>query len=280
VSVDPDIDFSQSKESLVKYGDSHVLSQDEAIRPQHSVGQPAIGIPGALSNRPPDTPIAAPIQQTPAATQSPITAPAPPFPVEKEEKREKPELAVPDTHRTTNYNIDRTVQFLEHPRWKLQAINLAVLINNPSGNPLPAERLRSVKTLVESAIGAGEHRRVKVIDLPFVEEGAAVGEANPPWWRQRWMTAVERNALMALAGLLVLVGGVLPLLRRIGAHTTAGQSPTLGGAHPHESGGGAILRRSEPALSPPAGPRKAIVIETETVRALVANDPARTAQVI
>lgn len=274
VSVDADIDFSQSKESLVKYGDSHVLSQDEAIRPQHSVGQQAIGIPGALSNRPPETPIAAPTKQTPAPSITP--APAGPVPPEKEEKLEKTEPAVPDTHRTTNYNLDRTVQFLEHPPWKLRAINLAVLINNPSGNPIPAERLESVKTLVGSAIGAGESRHVTVTDLPFAEEGAAAGEANPPWWRQRWMTTVERNGLMALAGLLVLVGGVLPLLRRIGAHAAAGRLPAFSSGGDGET----IVPRSEPALGPLAGSHNAIVIEAETVRALVANDPARTARVI
>ena len=55
VSSDADVDFSQSKESLVKYGDSHVLSQDETIRIRGADDQP-IGIPGALSNRKPETP--------------------------------------------------------------------------------------------------------------------------------------------------------------------------------------------------------------------------------
>src|ERR1700681_4410941 len=73
------------------------------------------------------------------------------------------------------YNIDRTVQYLEHPSWKLRGLNIAVLINNPSGKPISAERIQSVSTLVGSAIGVGENRRVSVVDLPFAEEGAAAG---------------------------------------------------------------------------------------------------------
>jgi flagellar M-ring protein FliF len=49
VSVDADNDFSQLKESLVKYGDSHLLSQDETIHSRSPNGEQAIGIPGALS---------------------------------------------------------------------------------------------------------------------------------------------------------------------------------------------------------------------------------------
>ena len=42
-----------SQESSLRYGDSHVLSQDEAIHPRPANAEQAIGIPGASSNRPP-----------------------------------------------------------------------------------------------------------------------------------------------------------------------------------------------------------------------------------
>ena len=261
VSADADIDFSQSKESLVKYGDSHVLSQDEAIHPRPPNGEQAIGIPGALSNRRPETPTA------PASTQSrqspAATAPQPPAPPAPEtpDKPEPAQPPPPDSHRTTNFNIDRTVQYLEHPSWRLRAINIAVLINNPSSNPIPAERIQSVNTLVGSAIGIGENRRVTVVDLPFAEEGVPAREANPPWWKQRWMTTVEQNALLALAGLLVLLGGVLPLLRRTmnRAEAASQMAPFAGplSRHPRSDD---MQRRPEPALSPLSASGNALVI--------------------
>jgi flagellar biosynthesis/type III secretory pathway M-ring protein FliF/YscJ len=169
------------------------------------------------------------------------------------------------------------VQYLEHPSWKLRALNIAVLINNPSGKPIPAERVQSVSTLVTSAIGVGENRHVSVVDLPFAEEGAAAGEPTPPWWRQRWMTAMEQNALLALAGLLVLFGGVFPLLRRV-ASVSADSATSVGAPARYATSNGLPVQ-PEP-MPARLGPSVALGIEAETVRTLVANDPLRTAQVI
>ena len=152
-----------------------------------------------------------------------------------------------------------------------------MLVNNPSGKPIPAERIQSVETLVSSAIGAGESRRVTVVDLPFAEEGAAVGEPAAPWWKQRWMAAVEQNALLALAGLLVLFGGVFPLLRRIAAgHASIKNAAAEAAVAP----GDRVRARPEPGLTIPFAAPDLQAIGTDNVRALAAGDPARTAQII
>ena len=275
VSADADIDFAHWQESSVKYGDSHVLSQDEAIHSHAANAESPIGIPGALSNRPPDTPT---VSATPPTAQA---SPAPPAPVPTAANAPaRPEASPPppDTHRTTNYDIDRTVQSLEHPSWRLRAINIDVLINNPSRNPIPAARLQSIDKLVSSAIGAGENHHVTVVDLPFADQGSAVGEVNPPWWRQNWMGNVTQNALLVLAGLLVLIGGVLPLLRHMRVNLAA--TAQLNGRRARHSANTENDGKAEPAISSLAGTRHALVVDIDTVRALVANDPARTAQVI
>jgi flagellar M-ring protein FliF len=278
VSADADIDFSQSQESSVKYGSGHVLSQDETIRPQGSDVGPAIGIPGALSNRPPNTPIvsASPPGQT-AAAPPPAVAPLPAAAGEPEQPASPPP---PDTHRTTRYDIDRTVEALARPAWRLRAISIDVLVNDPSRSPLPPERIRAIDKLVRSAVGAGENRQVTVVGLPFAaDEGdATAGEINPPWWRQRWMTGIEENALLIVAGLLLLTGGALPLLRQTRANLAANGWRTAssdGEMANNETGG-----KTEPAISPLVGTRNALVVDPETVRVLAANDPERTAQVI
>jgi flagellar M-ring protein FliF len=295
ISSDVDVDFSQSKESLVKYGDSHVLSQDETIRIRGADDQP-IGIPGALSNRRPDNPTAGtPAQpqqnQAPpaptAATGQPTATPGQPTPTgQAAPAPAKPAEPTPsDTHKTTNYDIDKTVQFLEHPSWKLRGINIAVLVNNPTGSPLPAERLQSVNKLVASAIGAGQNPHVTVVDLPFEPmDGVPIGPAGP-WWREAWAVAVEQNVLLAMAGLFALFGGVFPLLRRLsGAQATVAAAVSAKAAAvrsglPMEGADTA----SSPAFPPPrprAEPQNVFSIEVETVQTLVTHDPARTAQVI
>jgi flagellar biosynthesis/type III secretory pathway M-ring protein FliF/YscJ len=228
-----------------------------------------------LSNRPPETPTVAAAPPAQTAAPPPPALPAPP-----ESEAKKPASPPADTHRITNYDIDRTVQSLDHPGWRLRALSLDVLVNNPSRSPLPAARIKAIDELVRSAIGGGENRHVTVVDLPFAEDGgsAIAGEVNPPWWRQRWMAHVAENALLIAAGLLMLAGGALPLLRRLRAGS-ARQSATA--TDPARSGaGGATGARSEPAIAPLAAARTPFAIDPDSIRTLAANDPQRTAQVI
>src|SRR5262249_32567080 len=148
----------------------HVLSQDETIHPRPPDAEQAIGIPGALSNRRPETPT------SPTSTPKPAAAAGTQAGTTSENSPSEPRPPTPpDTHRTTNFDLDKSVQFLEPPPWSLRALNIAVLVNNPSGSPIPAERIRAIDTLVGSAIGVGSNRHVSVIDLPFAQDGAAAG---------------------------------------------------------------------------------------------------------
>lgn len=300
VSADADIDFSQSKESLVKYGDAHILSQDETTHTGGAGGEQDIGIPGALSNRIPSTPVTGanpaqqtPAQQTPAQPQPPAATPASPGAAAPAAKPAAATPPVPtDIHKTTNYDIDRTVQYREQPSWRLRSISVAVLVNNVSGKPMPAARIDAVKRLVASAIGAEQNPHVTVVDLPFEELSAIGAEPGAPWYAARWMSAVEQNGLLALAGLLALFGGVFPLLRRLGtaemALASAAAAPAAARAAP--AAAAAVPRRAAGAEPPPdisEGAARAFTaaqdvfsIEADTVLTLVNNDPARTAQVI
>lgn len=280
VSADADIDFSQSKESSVKYGESHVLSQDETVHTHPSETEQAIGIPGALSNRRPATPT------VPVAPPNPQIAQAPPTTPANDAEKPEPPPPPPDTHHTTNYDVDKTVQFLEHPFWKLRAINISVLVNNPSGMPIPAERIQAIDTLVRSAVGAGGNRHVSVVDLPFAEEGAPEGETSRGWWQEPWAVTVGQNAALALAGVLVLFGGVFPLLRRLTASQPGAAAGILdlaaGGSGARNSARGEekALGEVDPSLNLLSGSPQTLAVQTETLRRLAANDPERTAQII
>jgi flagellar M-ring protein FliF len=284
VSSDADVDFSQSKESLVKYGESHVLSQDETVRIRGN-GEDPIGIPGALSNRRPDTPSAgAPEQPNQAAQNAPATPGAPAADAAKPASNAPPPS---DTHKTTNYDIDKTVQFLEHPGWKLRGINIAVLVNNPTGSPLPADRLQSVNKLVASAIGIAQNPHVTVIDLPFELPDAPKNGLTGMWWREPWAGAVGQSALLAVAGLLALFGGFFPLLRRLSAVQATVVAANTAKAAAIRAGVSVdradALENPSPMRPLPRArsePQDVLSIEAETVQTLVTGDPARTAQVI
>jgi flagellar M-ring protein FliF len=277
VTSDADIDFSQTKESLVRYGESHVLSQEETTH-SHGVegGDQAIGIPGALSNRRPDTPTTNANPAPPPQPQQQQQGQAPAAPAAQ------PAPLPADTHKTTNYDIDKTVQFLERPTWTLRGINVAVVVNNPTGSPIPAERLQSINKLTASAIGAGQNSHVTVVDLPFEVATDTVSGVPLPWWRAPWMEAVGQNALLAMAGLLALFGGVFPLLRRLAGAQMAVVNRVAAKTTAAATAAAAVAAGQGPhlALTPNSSPQDVFSIEAETVQSLVTNDPARTAQVI
>jgi flagellar biosynthesis/type III secretory pathway M-ring protein FliF/YscJ len=95
------------------------------------------------------------------------------------------------------------------------------------------------------------------------------------------MTIVEQNGLLTLASLLVLLGGVLPLLRRFtNRAAVARQTAPFSSALSPTARGDGLQRGLEPRTNSLSGQANELVIEAETVRALVSNDPVRTAQVL
>jgi flagellar M-ring protein FliF len=286
VSIDADLDFSSGREASVSYGKSHVLSQNESVHPEPS-GDAPIGIPGALSNRPPANPTvvsSAPNNNAPppAATSAPAPASGPASAPNPAPKTAPTPVPPPATHKVTSYDLDRTVAYLQRPSWTLRAINAAILVNDPSGRPLPAARIQSIKTLVGTAIGIGQNRHVAVVALPFVEAETGALPSGPHWWQDKWAATVARNTLLALGGLLLLFGGLLPLLRRVeAAHMAIAQTAAAGRVGANERaaapGGSARVR---PKLVPVSAQESSAHIDADALRALVANDPGRTAQVI
>jgi flagellar M-ring protein FliF len=268
VSVDADIDFAQSKQSLVRYGQGHVISQDQTVREGGS-GAAAEGVPGALSNRPPDNAVANTAPPAKAADAGNAAS-----------KGEADKTGGPrESHAITNYDVDKTVQYLQDAPWKLQAISVAVLLNNASGTPIPAARIASIKKLVESVIGVGAHHEVTVVDLPF-SKLATAAPPKPPLWQEPWVQLAIQNAALALAGLLALFGGVFPMLRwvrtrpqrrfdAVAANVRGRRTVTADAAN--ETGG---------TLDFSGAKADAYAVDVDEVRKIVANDPGRTAQVI
>ena len=258
VSVDTDIDFAQSKQSLVRYGQAHILSQDQTVR-EGDAAAAAGGVPGALSNRPPETPT--------ASTAPPPDKAAPAQPGAPEAKAPEKPAGPRESHAVTNYDIDKTVQYLTDAPWKLQAISVAVLINNATGAPIPADRMNSIKKLVQSVIGAGARHEVTVIDMPF-NKAAVIPSAPVPLMKQAWIQLAVQNLALAIAGLLALFGGVFPLLRWLRSRPTPSRESLA------DASSGSL------DMNEFAGAPSAFAVDVGAVRKIVANDPGRTAQVI
>ena len=121
--VAADIDFSQSEQTDEIYkpnqnpGDSAVRSQQTSE--SSSVGQTEGGVPGALSNQPPE-PATAPITTQPPRPATPPNPNAPPGSNAAQPPVEAPPSvpAPPTSNRkdaTTNYEVDKTIQHIRKP---------------------------------------------------------------------------------------------------------------------------------------------------------------------
>ncbi|HEX3639208.1 MAG TPA: flagellar basal-body MS-ring/collar protein FliF, partial [Paraburkholderia sp.] len=211
--VSADIDFSRSEQTAENYGPNG-NPQQAAIRSQQSstateMSQAgASGVPGALSNQPPQ-PASAPITAasgTAGVTTTPVS-----------DRKDS----------TTNYELNKTVQHLEQPMGGIKRLSVAVVVNyqrvvdargHATMQPVTADKLAQVNQLVKDAMGFDATRgdSVNVVNSPFTADVDPV--ADLPWWRTPDMIALYRQIATYLGigavALFLYFVMVKPALRR------------------------------------------------------------------
>ncbi|HEX8542340.1 MAG TPA: flagellar basal-body MS-ring/collar protein FliF [Pseudomonas sp.] len=208
------------KESAVrsKQVSEHVQEGDESGR----------GVPGALTNTPPNTPAPtranAPVP-APNATNTATTANtagakiAPAVTAEAKSKTLQSEHMI-------NYEVDRNVEHVKQGQGTIQRLTTAVVINYrtvikdgaPTTEPLSKEELENINNLVRQAMGFTESRgdALQVINSPFVEADTTVAEVA--WWKTpeayNLLISGLRYLLVAFAALLLWWLVLRPMQRR------------------------------------------------------------------
>ncbi|WP_322010991.1 flagellar basal-body MS-ring/collar protein FliF [Paraburkholderia sp. J12] len=212
--VSADVDFSKLEQTSEAYGpngnpqQSAIRSQQQSISTEMQQGG-ASGVPGALSNQPPQ-PASAPVDAPAGASGA---APATPI----------------SDHRdtTTNYELDKTVRHYSQAPGDVKRLSVAVIVNyqpkldakgHASMQPLDAQKLAQVEQLVKDAMGYDAKRgdSVNVVNAAFMPDADA--NANLPWWRQPDIVALAKQiatwlGIGAVALFLYFVM-VKPALRR------------------------------------------------------------------
>ncbi|MFL9869679.1 flagellar basal-body MS-ring/collar protein FliF [Paraburkholderia fungorum] len=211
--VSADIDFSRSEQTSENYGPNGT-PQQAAIRSMQSstateMSQAgASGVPGALSNQPPQ-PASAPITAgngTPGVTTTPVS-----------DRKDS----------TTNYELNKTVQHLEQPMGGIKRLSVAVVVNylrvvdakgHATMQPVTADKLAQVNQLVKDAMGFDQARgdSVNVVNSPFTAD--IDPDADLPWWRTPDMMALAKQLATYLGigavALFLYFVMVKPALRR------------------------------------------------------------------
>jgi flagellar M-ring protein FliF len=214
--VSADIDFSKMEQTAESYG-PNANPQQTAIRSQQSSesnessGAGASGVPGALSNQPPQA-ASAPIV---AAASDATGAPVKTTPVNQRK----------DT--TTNFEVDRTVRHFEQATGGIKRLSVAVVVNyekqvdakgHVTMTPLSADKLAQVQQLVKDAMGYDEKRgdSVNVVNSTF--SGELVTTPDVPWWRTpemiAWGIQLAKYVGIGVVALFLYFSMVKPAMRR------------------------------------------------------------------
>jgi flagellar M-ring protein FliF len=249
--VSADIDFSHSEQTSENFGPNG-NPQQAAIRSQQSSSATemtqsgASGVPGALSNQPPQ-PASAPITAGNGASGVTTT------PVSDHKDS------------TTNYELDKTVRHIDQPMGGIKRLSVAVVVNymqvtdakgHTTMQPVTADKLAQVTQLVKDAMGFDSQRgdSVNVVNSAFTAE--VDPDANLPWWRTRDMIALYKQIATYLGigavALFLYFVMVKPALRRA--------------FPPPEPVVPALASPDEPVLLDgiPAAEREGAVVEIET----------------
>jgi flagellar M-ring protein FliF len=267
VEVHADVDMSESQATRESFPENdRAMTSEQITRTVSGQGAPpaAVGIPGALSNQPP--------QATTVTANAPTPTPA--------------AGAAPETASNENaaraFEVGREISVTHSPQGKLRRVSVAVALNQGK-KALTQADMTKIDSLVKGAIGFDATRgdQVAISQRPFVQ----VETEEPAFYDQAWFLPLVKQVGAILAALLAFLFIGRPLIRAAKARAAerAERNAAL-----EES----LLAATDgrPALASPAAGRE-ITLEmieqapsyetrANLVRAFVRQDSARAALVV
>lgn len=201
--VNLDIDFTRSEvtEEIVD-PDGNALRSEQNTE-DLTRETPAKGIPGAVSNTPPQSPDI-------STTNTTISG--------EEDLRSKSSSEV------KNYEVSRTVSNTMKPSHRIQKINAAVLVREQiiidpetgieTSVPLADDMMRKIEALVADTIGIDVNRgdSLTVSSSAFIKQLEGV---EAPWHEEAWFRSALNQLAVILILAIVILGIIRPLLNRI-----------------------------------------------------------------
>jgi flagellar M-ring protein FliF len=282
------VDTAATEEAREQYRpESQILRSEQTNEESNRQGGAAAGVPGALTNQPPQGGVAAQPSNT---IQTGATAPgAPVATAAAAAAANTPENSTKQA--TRNYEIDRTVAYTKNPGGKLQRLSVAVLVDNlrstdkdgtVTETPISEEQLERLKTLVKDAVGFDEKRgdTVSVINQAFLNDPVAVPEIDKvPLMEQPMVRDMARLGAGVIIVTLLLVFVVRPLIRNLTANSRQIVMPAPGvEALPVPVA--APVAEPNPARLPLPMPGIPFEQQLDQAKSIVSQDAPRVAQVL
>ena len=261
-----DMDFTSLNETKESYLPDQRVVRSEQIFEQNSNQLGAIGIPGALSNKP-----------SRDANQEGLSNS-----LSDQKSGNNSSRAI------RNYEVDRTISHTRQSPVKLQRLSVAVIIDyrttvskkgKVKRKPLKEDELERVSELVKEAVGLNEARgdTLKVVNTPFQMPEAVEPMPELPIWKQAWALSVGKQLLGGLVVLFIAFGVLRPMLSSLakqGDKVPANYAALPAG----QQGEQLALGEDQLTLSNhnPVGGQQLI----DAASSMVKDDPKRVAQVL
>ena len=277
------VDMATTEQTREQYNPQSQVVRSESTSEEAAKNGAAAagGVPGALTNQPPQPGVALPPGASPTVAQSGPNAPGAAGATPN--NATGTEVNGPDSkskQMTKNYEIDRTMAYTRTPAGRVTRLSVAVLIDNlrttaadgkVTETPLPADQIERLTALVKDAVGFDATRgdTVNVVNSSFagvvaVPEGELESQ---PIWEKPWVQDIAKLLGGIIVAMLVIFMVLKPLAK--GLLIQAKQQPLMLGG-----GGGAM------AGGPGEVPALAYEQQVAQARGLVSQDPKRVAQVV
>lgn len=242
--VSASIDFTQKEQTQENYTpDSKALRSEQIFNKDDPTKQNVVGgIPGALSNQPPQ------VKANAAAQQGGDVANA------------------RTIQATRNYEVGKIISHSSLPSGNIQRLSVAVVVDNlkeidpDSGKvtqkPLTTEELDKITTLVKNAIGYDEDRgdRVSVVNIPFVAEAPIEQLPELAFWEQTWFWDIIKSSVAGLFLLILIFTVLRPVLKNLSGKALEAQNLAGNNLLPAAAGGFASPGVAQPAVAMPGQP--------------------------
>lgn len=281
--VSADVDFTQVEQASEMYNpDLPALRSEQTMDERRAAGEPAVGVPGALSNQPPG-PVAVP--EVVGAEGAGAGGAA---------------SGTSRNQATRNFELDRSISYTRHQMGGIKRLSVAVVVDDlVSINPETGETVRTrwseedlqrLRQLVQNSVGFSALRgdNVDVINSSFVAPDLFEVD-DVPFWKEDWFWSLIKQALGAGFVLLLVFGILRPVLKHLTAVGEAKKDLEYGpvGAVSAELDGLDASGMAEDRVTfggtEPGGingSSENFEFQLNEIRSMVAEDPARVAQAI
>lgn len=211
-----DLDFSQTEKASETFNhDNPALRSEQTSSDTRTDPASNGGVPGALSNQPPNT-------GANATAANPGAGGKPGAQASTQTAQQTPTQQSQSA--TRNYELDRTVSHVTDPAGKVARLSVAVVVDNKQvpdkdgklkSVPFTPEELTRLTELTKNAVGFSAQRgdSVSVINEPF--RGNIVDDApqTMPFWERPGMLDLIKQGLGVMVALIVGFFVLRPILK-------------------------------------------------------------------